>query len=215
MSKVGVDTIVKSKISEKNDLDEAESDGTDGDVGINKIPDRNNLDFMKLDRFYRRIWRSSLDLDLSNLNQHCDFLRNKFFNNDSLNENEKLYLFSKLQTYQEKFNLTNQAGERRKCEDCQNWTYAIDFCDHCIRNYLRKNFVNWTSGNEKIDKAIQEAQKNVICPFQIVEWIPYENFENVQYLTVGGFATIYKAIWKDGYFTKWNSTTKKLERFGR
>ncbi|CAB4380732.1 unnamed protein product [Rhizophagus irregularis] len=34
---------------------------------------------------------------------------------------------------------------------------------------------------------------------EILEWIEYDRFENVEYLTKGGFGTIYKAIWKDGY----------------
>ena len=28
-----------------------------------------------------------------------------------------------------------------------------------------------------------------------LKWIPYDKFENVEYLNKGGFGTIYKAIW--------------------
>ncbi|PKY60167.1 hypothetical protein RhiirA4_483563 [Rhizophagus irregularis] len=28
-----------------------------------------------------------------------------------------------------------------------------------------------------------------------LKWIPYNQFENVEYLSEGGFGTIYKAIW--------------------
>ena len=30
-----------------------------------------------------------------------------------------------------------------------------------------------------------------------LKWIPYNKFENVEYLNKGGFGTIYKAIWLD------------------
>jgi len=33
--------------------------------------------------------------------------------------------------------------------------------------------------------------------------IEYDRFENIEYLAKGGFSTIYKATWKDGYITNW------------
>ncbi|GBC39296.2 kinase-like domain-containing protein [Rhizophagus irregularis DAOM 181602=DAOM 197198] len=33
---------------------------------------------------------------------------------------------------------------------------------------------------------------------QIVEWIEYDKFEDVEYLAKGGFGTTFKAVWKDG-----------------
>ncbi|CAB5299557.1 unnamed protein product [Rhizophagus irregularis] len=44
------------------------------------------------------------------------------------------------------------------------------------------------SGNKIIDEFILE--KNL-------RWIPYNKFENVEYLDEGGFGTIYKAIWSN------------------
>ncbi|RHZ73181.1 hypothetical protein Glove_232g224 [Diversispora epigaea] len=38
---------------------------------------------------------------------------------------------------------------------------------------------------------------------KIVEWIPFDRLENVTYLTKGGFGTVYKANWLDG-FIKYN-----------
>ncbi|RHZ82453.1 hypothetical protein Glove_109g159 [Diversispora epigaea] len=34
---------------------------------------------------------------------------------------------------------------------------------------------------------------------EIIEWIPFGRFENVTYLAKGGFGTVYKANWLDGY----------------
>jgi hypothetical protein len=31
-----------------------------------------------------------------------------------------------------------------------------EWCKPCLLNYLKNNFINWTSGNKKIDKFIQE-----------------------------------------------------------
>ncbi|UZN98907.1 uncharacterized protein OCT59_000192 [Rhizophagus irregularis] len=47
---------------------------------------------------------------------------------------------------------------------------------------------------------------------EILEWIEYDRFENVEYLAEGGFGTIHKAIWKDGYIVKWNSENNQWKR---
>ena len=66
-------------------------------------------------------------------------------------------------------------------------------------NYLRTNFTNRTSRNEKIDNIIQEIQLKTDNPTDIIyEWIPYDQFSDIKEIGKGGFATVYSAIWKDG-----------------
>ncbi|UZO20932.1 uncharacterized protein OCT59_013341 [Rhizophagus irregularis] len=47
---------------------------------------------------------------------------------------------------------------------------------------------------------------------EVLEWIEYDRFENIEYLTKGGFGTIYKAIWKDGYIRSWDFENNKWTR---
>ncbi|CAB5375057.1 unnamed protein product [Rhizophagus irregularis] len=50
--------------------------------------------------------------------------------------------------------------------------------------------------NEKISDLIQEmklSQTDIMF-----EWIPYDQFNNVEEIGKGGFSTVYSAIWKDG-----------------
>ena len=50
----------------------------------------------------------------------------------------------------------------------------------------------------------------------IVEWIPYNNLQNIKYLTKGGCSKIYTAIWTDGgSYDGWDSKEQQLKRFGR
>ncbi|RHZ82756.1 hypothetical protein Glove_103g19 [Diversispora epigaea] len=86
--------------------------------------------------------------------------------------------------------------EKRQCKNCQNWHRATQYCEFCIRKYLANNFRNWTSGNEEIDKLIQECQQKTVSPQYVIEWINYDQFENIEHLTEGGCATVYTAIWK-------------------
>ncbi len=46
-----------------------------------------------------------------------------------------------------------------------------------------------------------------------MEWIPYNRLRNIQYLTSGGFSTIYKAIWLDGPIQKWSNVNKQWKRY--
>ncbi|CAB5379105.1 unnamed protein product [Rhizophagus irregularis] len=65
--------------------------------------------------------------------------------------------------------------------------------------FLRKNFANWTSGNEIIDNFIQEKQSYYVTSSYernvVFEWIPYDKFIEIEKIEGSDFAT---AIWKDG-----------------
>ena len=87
-------------------------------------------------------------------------------------------------------------------------------CSSDLRNYLKANFENWTSGNNDIDDLIQKCQMEAIKPGLIPEWIPYNNLQNIEYLTRGGYSEIYTADWIGGGYYEWDSKEKRLKRFG-
>jgi hypothetical protein len=73
------------------------------------------------------------------------------------------------------------------------------WCKSCQINDLEKNFTNWTSGNEKFDNLIQEMQLGIDKHYDIVvEWIPYDQFNDIKELKKYEFITTYSAIWKGG-----------------
>ncbi|CAB5393111.1 unnamed protein product [Rhizophagus irregularis] len=85
-----------------------------------------------------------------------------------------------------------------ECSKCFIDEFGL-WCKSCQINDFEKNFTNWTSGNEKIENSIQEMQLN-INGFNdiIVEWIPYNQFNNIKELEKDEFTIIYSAIWNDG-----------------
>ncbi|EXX74678.1 Mkk2p [Rhizophagus irregularis DAOM 197198w] len=88
-----------------------------------------------------------------------------------------------------------------KCGESFIDTYSrwCKWCKPCQINDLKKNFTNWSSGNEKIDNLIQERQLKINSHNDIIaEWIPYDQFNYMKELEKDEFATIYFAIWKDG-----------------
>ncbi|GBB91160.1 hypothetical protein RclHR1_01830019 [Rhizophagus clarus] len=65
------------------------------------------------------------------------------------------------------------------CIDCgiKYEDIMTKWCKPCQINYLKDNFTNWTSGNEKIDEFIQKMQlKNNCYDDKIFEWIPFYKF---------------------------------------
>ncbi len=51
-------------------------------------------------------------------------------------------------------------------------------------------------------------------PSRIIEWIPYNNLQNIKYLTRGGCSEIYTADWIDGYYCEWDSNKQQSTRYG-
>jgi len=49
--------------------------------------------------------------------------------------------------------------------------------------------------------------------YEILEWIPYNRFKNIECLNKGRFSTIYKAIWLDGHIIKWSDDERKWDRY--
>ena len=102
------------------------------------------------------------------------------------------------------YKLLYNEGTKRICENCCEECLATLYCEYCIRNYLKANFPNWTSGNNDVDDLIQKCQLETFAPNKIVEWIPYNNLRNIKYLTKGGFSEIYTAGWIGGRYCEWD-----------
>ncbi|CAB5393784.1 unnamed protein product [Rhizophagus irregularis] len=134
---------------------------------------------------------------------------NKYKRNVTKENNIKMYGISKdPKTKNYIVVLENQYFEKycAKCDKNNDW------CEQCQTNDLRKNFVNWSSGNEKIDGLIQEMQLKINSPSNIIfEWIPYNQFNGIKEIGKGGFAIVYSAIWNDGPL-KYDTNRKEYTR---
>src|SRR2546429_640550 len=107
--------------------------------------------------------------------------------------------------------LTNY--DRDLCCECMNpighntWRHQS-----CNAKRFQRNFKNWTSGNNDIDEFIQNAQLKAKNYKEVLEWIEYDKFENIEYLAKGGFGITYKAIWNEGYIKSWDSENDQWKR---
>ena len=99
------------------------------------------------------------------------------------------------------------------CRDCNQPKTFWEWCKFCNSKRFEKDFDEWTSNNQLIDKIIQDAQLKARNKGEVIEWIPYDRLRNIQFLAKGGFSTIYKAIWLDGRIRSfWNTDENRWER---
>jgi hypothetical protein len=148
------------------------------------------------------------------LDKQFEFRRQTILADESLTKDEESYAIKILNKDFDDYKIQYNEGTKRICENCHEECLATLYCEHCVRNYLKTNFSNWTSGNNDIDNLIQQCQMETLRPDKIIEWIPYNNFTDIEYLTKGGCSEIYTASWIDGSYNEWDSEEKKLKRYG-
>ena len=98
------------------------------------------------------------------------------------------------------------------CEECSQPNIDVNWCQSCNSKHFQQEFNKWTSGNKEIDEFIQKSQLSAINRYEVLEWVPYNRFKNIEHLAEGGFGTVYKAIWIDGYICYWNNSQNKWSR---
>ncbi|EXX53116.1 Cla4p [Rhizophagus irregularis DAOM 197198w] len=110
--------------------------------------------------------------------------------------------------------------EKRKqvygiCGECNEPGTGWCWCQPCNAKRFKDNFKNWTSGNKDIDEFIQQSQLNAVYYGKYLEWIPFENFKDITYITRGGFGKIYSAEWPEGSISFWDIENQKWKRYSR
>jgi hypothetical protein len=84
-----------------------------------------------------------------------------------------------------------------------------EICERCniICNsmHYQQNFKNWTSGNNDIDKYIQNTQLLAHNDYlrNALEWIPYDRFYDFKHIAKGKLGEMYRANWIDGNIKYW------------
>ncbi|RHZ84265.1 hypothetical protein Glove_84g48 [Diversispora epigaea] len=80
--------------------------------------------------------------------------------------------------------------------------FAYGFCLLCTKEHFIQEFKTWSSGNANINKIIQESQIN--DKYIKLQWIPYDNFQNIEHIADGGHGSVYSAKLENGIKSHWN-----------
>ena len=85
-----------------------------------------------------------------------------------------------------------------ECPTCNRYNTYYSWCRSCDPKLLTEG---WTSGNETLDELIKSTQLKATGYWNdgYLQWIPYNDLTNIEKISEGGFATISKATWLNGY----------------
>ncbi|RHZ49237.1 hypothetical protein Glove_527g8 [Diversispora epigaea] len=81
-------------------------------------------------------------------------------------------------------------------------------CASCNKDHFIQEFKTWSSGNTDIDKIIQESQIN---NFHKLQWIPYDNFQNIEHIADGSQGSVYSTKLEKGIKWNWNFIKRNWE----
>jgi hypothetical protein len=126
--------------------------------------------------------------------------------------------FHKFSSYCDCYNKETDINEKKRmefgrCKECLRIHEDLNGCLSCNSKRFQRDFNKWTSGNEDIDRLIQENQLSVRRN-GLLEWISYDKFSNVNYIAEGGFAKVYSATWIDGQIKKWSQLSNSWRKNG-
>ncbi|CAB5389658.1 unnamed protein product [Rhizophagus irregularis] len=139
------------------------------------------------EKVYLKYLYNSQEITADFSNEVESYLENKVIFGISQNPDTEVYLLVFNVEYFDRY------GEKcgNEYDDIKN-----KWCEQCQMNYLKNNFTDWTSGNEKVDNFIQKMQLKVnVYQGGIFEWISYNEFIEIKEIENNVLAT---AIWKDG-----------------
>jgi hypothetical protein len=90
------------------------------------------------------------------------------------------------------------------CVKCQSSSVFYYWCKSCKLSHFQLNYGESPSGNNEIDEILKDYYCESRLPKDLIEWIPYNEFKNIEYITYEGYSKFYSAIWLNGYISHWN-----------
>ncbi|RHZ87182.1 hypothetical protein Glove_40g85 [Diversispora epigaea] len=112
----------------------------------------------------------------------CKLCNSKHFQNDFnkwTSGNDKIDKFiqdAQLNANRSSYQTKKMSSRREICPECNQEHNEYNWCKLCNSKHFQNDFNKWTSGNDKIDKFIQDAQLNANRSSYVIEWIPYDMF---------------------------------------
>src|SRR3954463_12388184 len=99
--------------------------------------------------------------------------------------------------------IIKKRSKKIHCSECNKRRTPLNdshqICHVCYRAKELK-----LSGNKIIDDFIRYTQTNFIKEEGKMEFVPHDQFKNIEFIAEGGFSKIYKATWIDGPVISYN-----------
>jgi hypothetical protein len=98
-----------------------------------------------------------------------------------------------------------------KCNECNK---RLSYLDGICRNCYKMKKIFKPSGNKIIDDFIRHTQFNFAKRQGKLEFVPFKQFKNIEFIAEGGFSKIYKATWIDGPIDWYKRNNGNISRIG-
>src|ERR1044072_5584037 len=96
-------------------------------------------------------------IDSTDIDKRYELSKETLLADKSLTNDEKSKSIRILTKRYDDLKIRDNKGKKRVCGNCKQECLATLFCELCVRNHLKANFSNWTSGNNEIDNLIQKC----------------------------------------------------------
>src|SRR5947208_219741 len=157
---------------------------------LNKLINRNDLNVKTTEL-------SNELLETLKVIENCTSCKDKKIYRYSLDKNKILLsCVRKRRTRKEKKDIINRLN---------NGLFEINIrlnkeilCEGCKEKEIEK--LTDKCGNEKIARFLYYECKLNAYYYNYIQWIPFDEFENIKYLAKGGFGEVHKATWINGYY---------------
>ena len=100
--------------------------------------------------------------------------------------------------------------KRILCSECNQ--KKLDVNHQVCRNCYKIKTIYKPSGNKVIDEFIKYTLINDNKFAGKMEFVPYDQFKDIEFIAEGGFSKIYKATWIDGSIRGWNNQKQSYVR---
>jgi hypothetical protein len=90
---------------------------------------------------------------------------------------------------------TIKSKTRKKCNDCNKKRKILDESHQICHVCYESKLLSKPSGNKFIDDFIKYTQTRYVRKEGRMEFVPHDQFKDVEFIAEGGFSKIYKAIW--------------------
>ncbi|CAG8699434.1 3930_t:CDS:1, partial [Scutellospora calospora] len=167
----------------------------------------------RLSKVFREMYNTARVLS-SNTESWASCFTRLLSNNEELTEQDKKIIQEWSIDFFEVRKERDKIGKQIQCLECNSIKYSDMHCENCMKESLKRQFSSWTSENKLIDDFIQQCQQDRSISGSIIEWIPFNQFKSVKYLSDGGFSKVYTAVWTKGLIKKWDNKKNKFIRFG-
>src|SRR5436305_12116766 len=112
---------------------------------------------------------AALIVNINDFHKRIEFRQQIILADNSLTNDEKTEAVKILNQVYDRNKVHTNSGTKRICENCSQECLATLYCELCVRNYLKANFSNWSSGNDNIDNLIQDCQMKTLEPEAVIE----------------------------------------------